>query len=1501
MTTKTTAIASETLDTFHRNNPGFDLQRFNFFDAPALDKLSWQGLDGTVVTEQLKGLQRLGHLLPEHEQAVALYNTGVHSCFQITAMAEERFVQEYGSTLGGAGAAKGLYERALTRKTQLMLRYASLHSHGDTHYRALRANNLSAATDTAYQSLPSYEQLFGGLDFCSCEDCRSIFSPAAYLVDLIRFKEVEIDDRAVNPLYKLETRRPDLAAIELSCENTNTLIPKLNIANALLEQIISQPVAVESEPLINLALEDAQIVDSSEDPIEFEVVGEPNWVLGRRNTTDSAIHFDSSLSIETDNNVDLGSEYSLAAWIYFSDGENGTIASASDGIGQMMFFLSHDSNPPDTWILCGNFYLQGQGDYTFSIEDRFIQKDIWTHVAMVVRSGSIALFIDGHGTHFDCPSISQNYKLQFGPNSTGTIDEITVYDTALSDAQIQTLAQDGNAQEDVYHHLTQEIYPFNAPFHLALERIRTQLAQLRTALPIIWKTFNYLDITPFAPVAYLPFEGDTKDHGLAHYDWSVQGTLHFVEGRQKGLQALQFDGETLLESARPCNLGSAYTWAAWVYANQSNSGKIISTRDETHYIGVEYLDNEVTGTFLALKHRYTDRSTLYIPIPENQWTHVAIAVRLAEPGKKSDLYEVREFVNGVPHQDWSVKPIAVDNFLDIGKEFNGILGEVSLYNSALSEEEVANLAAYTPSHRTYQAQIDRELLKLSPQEKEFYTTTATTNESLEQAYGLYTAWTDHEDGIVNIDVFLAQTGLTRMELDDLLFGDLSEEELGQALNADFFITAGYSVITIDETTNQFVGLGPNSADHLHRFIRLSRKTDLSFMELDWVLRCTNKGMRDEGIVDAALPLLASLSTWRKVYSRPVFELCTLFGPIRDFGKKSGQSFFDSIFHQVETDSSLNLPDVGIIWDVDANDSNSNALCTSLAGSLGVSQEDMVLLGKAVLKGFNLQQLPLDLNELSALYRLSLVAQLLKISIADVLRLSTIIGDACLNTLAGLPSLGAIDNFNQLAGLKKWLSTAGMNLDQLEYILRGRALPSSSLYLSFESILNFINGLYSSVQTALITETVIQSNADLQVEGLNGRIIDWLAVLQEWETIDAYGIVLKMLPAHQIAGLLDGLVVAENIPNLSATLASLLTYYRQLQDQTLHDALTSQFGVPSDTTPELQRWTLLTIHRESALLQTLVTPALEKGDILDSSDGISRRINRLLNQFGRYACLSTTLKLSRAEITSIIDNPSFYEISNPLNLNLGDVYHLGDFKRLVNTYQDQDNGFIAYFVAVSGAITQQDLSIVAPGQEAALWANLVAEDYIDPQGHIQQAFKDLSDVNDFELNDDVFGSIKQKVYALLSTRIAPYHLDAISQQLSELTQWNKEQIDVALKYFWPETSEGSNQSTPYPYGTSVAVMRLKRTFDLSQQTGLNLSTLLGLDSLKDTTNYDDFDAAADNLLSTVKAKYSDTDWETVYKPIEQVLNEKKRDVLADSVIHFLQNNGLPEIKLRYLLK
>ena len=113
------------------------------------------------------------------------------------------------------------------------------------------------------KQFPTMESLFGSMDFCECEHCRSVLSPAAYLVDLLQFVDPEPgvwgnflahwkathggqdyphkdnDGTSMKPYDVLKERRPDLPHIPLTCENTHTALPYIDIVNEILEYFVA--------------------------------------------------------------------------------------------------------------------------------------------------------------------------------------------------------------------------------------------------------------------------------------------------------------------------------------------------------------------------------------------------------------------------------------------------------------------------------------------------------------------------------------------------------------------------------------------------------------------------------------------------------------------------------------------------------------------------------------------------------------------------------------------------------------------------------------------------------------------------------------------------------------------------------------------------------------------------------------------------------------------------------------------------------------------------------------------------------------------------------------------------------------------------------------------------------------------------------------------------------------------------------------------------------------
>jgi hypothetical protein len=236
-----------TLKTLLESNTHIDLKKFNFLDKEAIQKLEFKGEDPTEALSQLMGYQRLLRLTDCDQTAQALFEKGSHSVFQITNIARSEFVKNYAKYClpkqGGTAKqqAAHIYDKALTRKSQVVNTYIGIHQHNSAHYKSSRFDSLSTTTAANFNSVPSYEDLFGGLDFCTCPECRTIFSPAAYFVDLMQVrKKYIIPESGKDQKLLLETRRPDLWTTELSCKNTNTLIPSITIVNEVLTQSIGK-------------------------------------------------------------------------------------------------------------------------------------------------------------------------------------------------------------------------------------------------------------------------------------------------------------------------------------------------------------------------------------------------------------------------------------------------------------------------------------------------------------------------------------------------------------------------------------------------------------------------------------------------------------------------------------------------------------------------------------------------------------------------------------------------------------------------------------------------------------------------------------------------------------------------------------------------------------------------------------------------------------------------------------------------------------------------------------------------------------------------------------------------------------------------------------------------------------------------------------------------------------------------------------------------------------
>lgn len=215
-------------------------------DLKALKFEGFEEQDKKMVLRTMKAYQRVNNVTSDALQAKELLEAGFHSGTAIAGLTLEAFAQTTGLNVDEAYA---VHEAAKDRATDAGIQFMAVYDYvrplgqGGKH----PVNSVSAPTDVGnyLRRLEGFDVMFGKQTTCKCKHCQSVFSAAAYFVDLMRFidenvtKQVFVGSQAAHAL-KLKNRRPDLWTLELTCENTNTLIAYLDIINEVLENFIAQ-------------------------------------------------------------------------------------------------------------------------------------------------------------------------------------------------------------------------------------------------------------------------------------------------------------------------------------------------------------------------------------------------------------------------------------------------------------------------------------------------------------------------------------------------------------------------------------------------------------------------------------------------------------------------------------------------------------------------------------------------------------------------------------------------------------------------------------------------------------------------------------------------------------------------------------------------------------------------------------------------------------------------------------------------------------------------------------------------------------------------------------------------------------------------------------------------------------------------------------------------------------------------------------------------------------
>jgi hypothetical protein len=276
------------IDSILSNQPDFNIRTtsvYTILNKPEAFKDIAED-DRPGVIENMKTLSRVQAISPVPEAVPILMKANLTSASRVAEMPESTFLKAHGLTLG-METARQVYTNSINvqihNEQALMTMLEARRGTGiaiidgmqNKEERRLMANYMYNPCETSTNKEGNYsttnddetpeevppdeiplnlETLFGSMDFCECDDCLSVYSPAAYFVEVLQY--LRNNNLALNPtsptipnpnihsgikdtpLEMLFRRRPDLGCLELTCENAFTVLPYVDLVNEVMESFV---------------------------------------------------------------------------------------------------------------------------------------------------------------------------------------------------------------------------------------------------------------------------------------------------------------------------------------------------------------------------------------------------------------------------------------------------------------------------------------------------------------------------------------------------------------------------------------------------------------------------------------------------------------------------------------------------------------------------------------------------------------------------------------------------------------------------------------------------------------------------------------------------------------------------------------------------------------------------------------------------------------------------------------------------------------------------------------------------------------------------------------------------------------------------------------------------------------------------------------------------------------------------------------------------------------
>ncbi|MEO0572880.1 MAG: Tc toxin subunit A, partial [Bacteroidota bacterium] len=226
---------------FLSKTPEFDIKTGNIREQEDRIK-TMVGPDEVLqqqVLDEINAFQRLVRINPDTSLIGPMKTHGLTSAMAIAEYPRKTFALQFEADFGGEQQALAIYDTAVLHHAESHRIATGIGAFTDRFLPDILGRPLKPEwlLEKAKERFPGYSKVFD-VALCECQHCNSVYGPSAYFVDLMRYLERGAKKDGKSPLAVFQERRPDLFHLALTCENANTLVPYIDLANEVMENYI---------------------------------------------------------------------------------------------------------------------------------------------------------------------------------------------------------------------------------------------------------------------------------------------------------------------------------------------------------------------------------------------------------------------------------------------------------------------------------------------------------------------------------------------------------------------------------------------------------------------------------------------------------------------------------------------------------------------------------------------------------------------------------------------------------------------------------------------------------------------------------------------------------------------------------------------------------------------------------------------------------------------------------------------------------------------------------------------------------------------------------------------------------------------------------------------------------------------------------------------------------------------------------------------------------------